>query len=621
MNAVDITAIRSSGGSSGGADNSTAAASLRYLVTSGFWSHVTHNLSLPSHVASALSSSSSSSSFSPPLTPIHALPPFAPPPTPPCIVHLSAIDDSPPSPPFARIDQQQGLLGSRLSTARQWSKLVSAAASAASACSHRSAAVYFPASAHAVARAGVQQLLLRRCGPAFGDVQEAVAFGRGACAQWGCSWGLQLDTSAWGGQEGQLPANFIGRHLWMAHSAGVHVMRVQDVNDLSASSRSQLQQYGSYMARLQLRDVPDATCALLLPFDHYAEAAGSSNSLWHAQPPSSVISSIMEMFFPGVGASAQWPHAWGGLGGARPMADTTWGAVLDVLVGEEEQHVRTDAWSKYKVVIVPSFPSQPQQLLLDDIVTAAAAGATVVLDAGGHTPPHPYPTSALEAATGCDFGGFAADVIVRAWVGKGSGRAASAATNEVLRVRPCRIPASGGGRVDVLARSVGGAGTGAELPLLVRKWHGTRGGSVITCTVPYLQSPLGLAGPCAEAVALAGAAAAVVSVRSGEEGLLLAYSSSRSSDGSRRSIALVNNAVAWWAGTVRVAAVEQGRPWLQCVQVVSSSAEVQQGQQNFQAGEQLEFETGVEGEACVLHVRVPPLAAVVVSCAHAPHAP
>jgi hypothetical protein len=313
------------------------------------------------------------------------------------------------------------------------------------------------------------------------------------------------------------------------------------------------------------------------------------------------------------------------------MADTTWGAVLDVLVGEEDQPVRADAWSKYKVVIVPSFPLQPL-LLLDDIVAAAAAGATVVLDAGsaaGHTPPHPYPTSALAAATGCDFGGFAADVIVRAWVGKGkgsptgSGRAGEApvATNEVLRVRPCRIPAAGGGRVDVLARSVGGAGTGAELPLLVRKWHGMRGGSVITCTVPHMQSPAGLAGPCAEAVALAGAAAAVVSVRSGEDGLLLAYSSSSSSDGSRRSIALVNNAVAWWTGAVRVAAVEQGRPWLQCVHVVSSSAEQQQGQQNFQAGEPLEFETGVEGEACVLHVRVPPLAAVVVSCAHAPRAP
>jgi hypothetical protein len=163
-----------------------------------------------------------------------------------------------------------------------------------------------------------------------------------------------------------------------------------------------------------------------------------------------------------------------------------------------------------------------------------------------------------------------------------------------------------------LVRSVGSAGTGAELPLLVRTWHGSRGGSIITCMVQHMQAAQGLAGPCQVAVALAGAAAAVVSVHSGGEGLLLAYSSSRSSDGDRRSVALNNNAQSWWVGSVRIAAVQQGRPWAQCVQHVRKSAELRE--------EQLEFETGVEGEAVLLRVRVQPLASAVVSCTHVPRA-
>jgi hypothetical protein len=149
-----------------------------------------------------------------------------------------------------------------------------------------------------------------------------------------------------------------------------------------------------------------------------------------------------------------------------------------------------------------------------------------------------------------------------------------------------------------------------ELPLLVRSWHGSHGGSIITCLVAHMQAAAGLAGPCETAIALAGAAAAVVSVHSGGEGLLLAYSSSRSSDGNRRSVALNNNGASWWAGSVRVAAVELGRPWSECVQHVRKGFA--------QHDEQLEFETGVQGEACVLRVRVPPLAAVVISCTHAP---
>jgi hypothetical protein len=473
----------------------------------------------------------------------------------------------------------------------------------------------------------VELLLLRRCSPDFGDLQEAVAFGRGACAQFGCKWGLQLETSAWGSDRQELPGHFISRHLWLGHVAGIHALHVQDVERLSAETRLQLQQYGQFMSKLQLRDVPDATCALLLPFDHaytpYADMAGSSNKMWHPQPPSRTISTIIDMFFPGIAPAAQWQSSWAS--GVRPMADTRWGAVLDILVEEDagsSQRLSKDAWGKYKYIIAPSLPLQQLQMQLDDVISAAEAGATIVLDAGivlsslGGSP------SLFLTATGCDFGDLQArggDVVVRAWVRKagwglrGVQQAPPVVVNEILLVRPCVVPvaaAAGGSRVEVMASSAGGSGTGRELPLLVRKWHGSSGGSVVTCMVPHMQAPAGLAGPCADAVALAGTAAAVVDVRSsGSEGLLLAYSSSVSSDGSRRSVVLNNNAAAWWTGDVRVEAAQHGKAWGECVLHEGSVSQQQQ---------KLVFETGVDADACVHGVRVPPLGFIRISCAHVP---
>jgi hypothetical protein len=125
-----------------------------------------------------------------------------------------------------------------------------------------------------------------------------------------------------------------------------------------------------------------------------------------------------------------------------------------------------------------------------------------------------------------------------------------------------------------------------------------------------MQAPAGLAGPCADAVALAGTAAAVVDVRSsGSEGLLLAYSSSVSSDGSRRSVVLNNNAAAWWTGDVRVEAAQHGKAWGECVLHEGSVSQQQQ---------KLVFETGVDADACVHGVRVPPLGFIRISCAHVP---
>jgi len=296
------------------------------------------------------------------------------------------------------------------------------------------------------------------------------------------------------------------------------------------------------------------------------------------------------------------------------MADTRWGGIMDVLVEEEQGNiVSSDVWGKYKVLIVPSFLQHEQQKeqlqkFLLDIITFATNGGTVIIDAALTSAANPHFTS----ATGCDFsdqrGGEGVDVVVRSWLRVGEGWGASP-THEILRARPCHMSPGGGARIQVLVRSVGGGLGGIEMALLVRKWHGNSGGSVMTCAVAHMQGHMGLAGPCAHGVALIGDAAAVVTVRS-SSGLLLAYSSSVSSDGSSRTVVLANNAEGLWVGEVRLAAVGRGRAWSKCVQQTSISQLPQQQQK------QLTFETGVDGEAAVQGVMLQPLGVVVISCTH-----
>jgi len=214
-----------------------------------------------------------------------------------------------------------------------------------------------PLLAHAVARAGVELLLRRVHSPDSGDLREAVAFWPRSvlldlAVSGGCSW-----RQARGAVTGRsCQEKFVGRHLWLGHVGGIHALHIQDVERLSADTRLQLQQYGQFMSKLQLRDVPDATCALLLPFDHaytpYAEMAGSSNKMWHPQPSSRPISTIIDMFFPGIAPAAQWQSSWAS--GVRPMADTRWGAVLDILVEEDagsSQRLSKDAWASTSTLL------------------------------------------------------------------------------------------------------------------------------------------------------------------------------------------------------------------------------------------------------------------------------
>ncbi len=95
-----------------------------------------------------------------------------------------------------------------------------------------------------------------------------------------------------------MPENVLLRHLWTGHVGGMHAVYVGQVQQLQQGAKLQLQQYGDYMSKLQHRETPDATAALLLPYSHaytpYAPALGSNNSMWHPQPPSPTVASIFE---------------------------------------------------------------------------------------------------------------------------------------------------------------------------------------------------------------------------------------------------------------------------------------------------------------------------------------
>ena len=61
-----------------------------------------------------------------------------------------------------------------------------------------------------------------------------IAFARGACAQYGCNWGVDLSLW-WGPIDGcvqNLNPSFHRRHLLIAHHAGAHTIAIEGVDIL-----------------------------------------------------------------------------------------------------------------------------------------------------------------------------------------------------------------------------------------------------------------------------------------------------------------------------------------------------------------------------------------------------
>jgi hypothetical protein len=191
------------------------------------------------------------------------------------------------------------------------------------------AQVGFAEQAHAHMARGAALALLERANDDVGDLNTAIAFGRGAAAQFNASWGV--DLSWWWGVlysgVNRLPGAFHRRHAYLAWAAGAAVVNVEGGDGLCDGSGTalplgaELQAFGELVRPLGGRGVapalaPVAPVLLVVPRDH----GFSTRPYWltqdqgygYARLPPRVgdrgLRSFFQTAFPGAGfAQDPWP--------------------------------------------------------------------------------------------------------------------------------------------------------------------------------------------------------------------------------------------------------------------------------------------------------------------------
>jgi len=253
--------------------------------------------------------------------------------------------------------------------------------------------------------------------------------------------------------------------------------------------------------------------------------------------------------------------------------------------------------------------------------SAAEAGATIVIDAGIVSASDGGSPLSL-TATGCDFGDLQArggDVVVRAWVRKGrvgtqGVQAPPVAVNEILQVRPCAVPlaaaaawqsrGSNGHQCRRLRNGSGAAAACAEVARQQRRqrrdMYGTRHAGRRQVWQDHARMLLLWRALPRQSLMFAAAAA---------KGCCWRTAAASAATAAEEAWCSTTTPPPWWTGDVRVEAARQGKAWGECVLHEGSVGQQQQ---------ELAFETGVDGEACVQGVRVPPLGFLRISCAHVP---
>jgi hypothetical protein len=143
------------------------------------------------------------------------------------------------------------------------------------------AQVGFAEQAHAHFARGAALALLERANDDVGDLNTAIAFGRGAAAQFNASWGV--DLSWWWGVlysgVNRLPGAFHRRHAYLAWAAGAAVVNVEggdglcDGGGAALQLGAELQAFGELVRPLGARGVapalsPVVPVLLVVPRDH-----------------------------------------------------------------------------------------------------------------------------------------------------------------------------------------------------------------------------------------------------------------------------------------------------------------------------------------------------------------
>ena len=228
-------------------------------------------------------------------------------------------------------------------------------------------------------------------------------------------------------------------------------------------------------------------------------------------------------------SSAQDPSA------ARPMEDTAWGNVVDILVDDHDAPAGWERVLGRYSVLVWSGDATSLSLAADALEAFAHRGGVVVLPVGAVTP------GATAALAGAELTPALRAVRAYSWHD-------SAAAAPPLIAEPA---------LAVVATALEGAYAVATsvpegLPVLIRRPLGA--GAIYTCTLPWFLGRHGeLSGLVRSLVDQLALERAPVALHSGPPTLAFASSSVR---GERRSVGVANNAGAVWRGAIRVAAPE-----------------------------------------------------------------
>lgn len=482
---------------------------------------------------------------------------------------------------------------------------------------HRNAKFGFPSSAHAIARAGADTLVLERDNDDVGTLTVGTPFLRGAAAQYNLTWGIDLSLW-WGVIEGcvnDLPASYHTRTLYMAYVSGASLVEIEGCGWLDTSSNGsrvpfpisnavdQFGDFASHTLPAWQRGKSDAVVALLLPSDHgwderpsWANTAVSWN---YADLPTRrggrSIDGIFSAAFPGTNRFSYFAFPFGTFGDGgpkdppspfarsaitpkyapdkadvhyatsplpfgvfksrqaasaymkstradpssqRPMVDTRWGGIIDVVVAPSIDAAATErnignlehALLHYRVAVVLGETVSPA--IADLLHTFASQGGTVVIAAGSALPDH------AESLTGVNFTGQVLASRAWTWIEENS---ETQSVHEPLLVAASTILKDS--NTSILAVSLPG-----RHPQVTKRAIGQ--GNVYCCTVPWFEgagrdlSELGLQ-------LLDRIIAPIQPVIISGDGLPLEWTSTTRSDGSK-IVALSNHAEGTWHGSIDV---------------------------------------------------------------------
>ena len=133
----------------------------------------------------------------------------------------------------------------------------------------------YASSAHDFAKAGLDCIINERANDDVDDLQTGIAFSRGAAAQFGKQWGIDLSVW-WGPIYGcvhQLPSTYHRRHFYLSYFSGAQVLRLEGGDSLYIDGEgkktvlgAELEKFGAFTRSYEPGKV-EASVAVIVPAD------------------------------------------------------------------------------------------------------------------------------------------------------------------------------------------------------------------------------------------------------------------------------------------------------------------------------------------------------------------